>query len=126
MTGGRDELLWRVAGGEVSLPVPSGQPVTLQEMFWEEGSDLVLRARFIAPLIARAGRALDHDTAVADMAYLCSSFVLPQLDAQQARRVQIILSLSDIALPFGQSDPDATQFFEAYRMDGDTCISEIF
>ncbi|QCO54458.1 hypothetical protein EOK75_00645 [Pseudorhodobacter turbinis] len=126
MTQRSQDLLWRIAGGDAQFTVPSGQHVTLQEMFWEEGDELVLRARFVAPQIARAEGALDHDAAAVDMAYLCDRFVLPQLQAETARPAQIILSLSDVELPFGQSDPDATQFFEAYRLDGDACISEVF
>jgi hypothetical protein len=29
-------------------------------------------------------------------------------------------------VPFGEPAPDATQFFEAYRVEGDTCIWEAF
>ena len=30
------------------------------------------------------------------------------------------------AVPFGEAAPDATQFFEAYRVEGDACIWEAF
>lgn len=111
---------------EATLPVPSGQPVRLQDIFWEEGDDLLLRVRFVAPQIARNGGSVDHDTAITDMRHLCEHFVLAQLTEGDEMPAQIILSLSDIEVPFGEADADATQFFEAYRLDGTNCISELY
>jgi Family of unknown function (DUF6497) len=34
--------------------------------------------------------------------------------------------MSDRVVPFGQTDPEATQFFEAYSLQGDTCVWEMF
>ena len=36
----------------------------------------------------------------------------------------IVVSLADRETEFGQSDPDVTQFFEAYRPVDNTCIWE--
>ena len=107
-----------------AFAVPSGQPVTLQDVFWEEGDDLILRVRFIAPLIARAGGTVGYDIAVKDMLHLCATYVLPQVEAGVDTPDQIILSLSDIEVPFGEADPDATQFFEAYSIQNGACIWE--
>ena len=106
--------------------VPSGQPVHLQEIFWEEGEDLLLRVRFIAPQIARTGGTIDHDTATKDMRHLCEHFVLTQFAEGEEMPAQIIVSLSDVEVPFGEADPDATQFFEAYHLDSNSCISELY
>jgi hypothetical protein len=106
--------------------VPSGQVVTLQDIFWEEGDGLVLRVRFIAPQIARLGGTVDYETAAIDMQYLCETYVLPQIEAGADKPEQVILSLSDIEVPFGEADPEATQFFEAYSLQGDSCIWEAY
>ena len=126
MTTPMHAKLWQVTAEAAEFPVPSGQSVTLQDLFWEEGEELILRVRFLAPAIARDAGSITHDVASADMLYLCEAFVLPQIAAGPDSPTQVILSLSDIAVPFGEANPDATQFFEAYIVDGDSCISEVF
>lgn len=126
MTEPMQAKLWQVTAETAEFPVPSGQSITLQDLFWEEGEELILRVRFLAPAIARDGGTVAHDVASADMLYLCEAFVLPQIAAGPDSPTQVILSLSDIAVPFGEANPDATQFFEAYIVDGDSCISEVF
>ena len=37
---------------------------------------------------------------------------------------QIVISLMDRLVDFGATNPDATQFFEAYRIEDGTCIWE--
>jgi hypothetical protein len=39
---------------------------------------------------------------------------------------QVIISLSDTAVPFGESAPEATQFFEAFAIRDGACIWEMF
>ena len=39
---------------------------------------------------------------------------------------QIVISLSDRPVPFGEAAPDATQFFEAFALQDGTCIWEMF
>lgn len=106
--------------------VPSGQIVTLQDVFWEEGDALTLRVRFLAPQIARAKAQIDYDTAAKDMLHLCEAYVLPSVAQEPEAPDQIIVSLSDIEVPFGQSDPEATQFFEAYRIENGACKWEVY
>ena len=127
MTGWQEQL-WRATAetGPDMFPVPSGQAVILQDVFWEEGDDLILRVRFLAPQIARDGGDVDYDTAAKDMLHLCESFVLPQVAESVDKPDQIIISLSDIEVPFGEADPDATQFFEAYRIQDGACIWDVY
>lgn len=114
-------------GGE-RVAVPSGQSVTLQDVIRDapgpEGA--ALRFRFIAPAIARAGGTIDFDTAISDMLHLCQVYVVPRLGEFGPMPTQLIISLSDVAVPFGQAAPEATQFFEAYRIEGGDCIWEQF
>jgi hypothetical protein len=109
------------------IAVPSGQTVTLQEVIWNEPgpAGLTIRFRFVAPAIAPGG-GIDFATAAADMAHLCESYALPRIAAAGPAPAQVIISLADRALPFGQAAPEATQFFEAYRIEDGRCIWEAF
>ncbi len=117
-----------LAGDDVPLEVPSGQVVTLQDVIWNApGPDgLTLRFRFVAPAIAKSAPAIDFETAIADMRALCDSFALPRIADFGPEPAQIIISLSDVPVQFGEAAPDATQFFEAYRIENGTCVWEIY
>lgn len=110
------------------ISVPSGQGVKFVEVIHDapgpEG--LTVRFRFLAPAIARQGGRVDAEAAQADMAHLCDTFALPRLPVPGPAPSQIVISLSDRPVPFGQSDPDATQYFEAFRPEGGRCIWEPF
>ncbi len=114
------------ASGEIA--VPSGQPVsyldTVQTAPGTEG--LTIRFRFVAPQIAREGGGITPEVAQADMAWLCENFALDRLPSTGPAPSQIVISLADRPLPFGEPDPDATQFFEAFSVEGDTCSWEAF
>ncbi len=115
-------------GSDTEIPVPSGQPVFLQDVIWNapgpEG--LTLRFRFIAPQIARDTGTVDYEMAAADMMPLCQTYALPRLGEFGPQPSQIIISLSDIAVAFGDTVPEATQFFEAFSYQDGTCIWEIY
>lgn len=117
-----------LAGDDTLIAVPSGQPVTLQDVIWNAPgpSGLTLRFRFIAPQIAQIGGSVDFATAITDMQALCNTYALSRLADLGPEPAQIIISLSDVAVAFGASAPEATQFFEAYSIADDTCQWEIF
>lgn len=110
------------------IAVPSGQTVMLHEVIGNvpgpEG--LTLRFRFIAPQIAQDGGNIDYDLASADMQHLCESYVLPRIAEYGPEPKQIIISLADRAVEFGDSAPDVTQFFDAYSYEDGICILEAF
>lgn len=114
------------AEGELTLP--SGQEVTFVEMIHDAAgpAGLTYRFRFLAPAIARSGGTVDAEAALADMAYLCETYALPRLANTGPQPEQVVISLADRAVDFGATDPDATQFFEAFRPDDDTCLWEGF
>jgi hypothetical protein len=114
-------------GDDTLIPVPSGQAVTLQEVVWNApGPDgLTLRFRFVAPGIAPGG-GINFDAATADMQALCESYARPRVTDFGPQVQQIIISLSDRAVVFGATEPDVTQFFEAYRLEDGACIWEIY
>lgn len=115
-------------GDETLIDVPSGQPVTLLDVIWNtpgpEG--LTMRFRFLAPQIAQPGGTISFDQAVEDMKALCQTYALPRLATPGPVPSQIIISLSDIPVPFGAPMPDATQFFEAFSIENGACKWEIY
>ncbi|MEZ5777977.1 MAG: DUF6497 family protein [Paracoccaceae bacterium] len=113
-------------GGEIA--VPSGQVVTYQDTISTAPGPggLVIRFRFVAPAIARDGGTVTPEVAQEDMEFLCRTYALPRLSETGPVPDQVVISLADRELPFGEASPDATQFFEAYRVEGATCIWEAF
>ena len=117
-------------GDPTELTLPSGQVVSLQDVVWNAPgpAGLTLRFRFVAPAIAEtgAGSGVDFDTAAGDMTWLCQFYALPRLSALGPKPAQIIISLSDRPLRFGEAAPDATQFFVAYSLTDGLCTVELF
>lgn len=115
-----------VSGDGLAVPVPSGLAVTFLDVVLNapgpEG--LAARFRFVAPQIK--GGAVEFEVASADMAHLCQNFALQRVAKFGPVPSQIIISLSDSAVPFGEAAPDVTQFFEAYRIEDERCIWEAF
>lgn len=111
----------------VAIAVPSGQPVTLTEILGDENpGEMWMRFRFVAPQIARDGGTIAHDTAAADLDWLCANLVLPYLDGRGLKPARVILSMADRPVRFGVSDPAATQYFETFRPEAGRCIWEAF
>lgn len=117
-----------VPGEGLTLDLPSGQRVTLLETIWNTaGPDgLVTRFRFLAPQINPATGTVGYETAAADIAWICQNFALSRATEFGPLPRQIIVSLEDREVAFGSTDPEATQFFEAFRIEGDSCIWEVF
>ncbi|RRH76347.1 DUF6497 family protein [Falsigemmobacter faecalis] len=115
--------------GQEQIPVPSGQAVRFQDVILNQPGPMGLSARFrfIAPAISREGGAISFETASSDMEYLCNSFALPKVTTGTGPvPAQIIVSMSDIPVNFGEITPEATQFFEAFSIAGDACLWEQF
>lgn len=111
-----------------ALAVPSGQAVTyldtIQAIPGPEG--LTIRFRFLAPAISRENGSVRAEAAQKDMEWLCQNYALPRLPTTGPVPEQVVISLSDKPVEFGVSSPEATQYFEAYRVEGDTCRWEVF
>ncbi|TCM88059.1 DUF6497 family protein [Rhodovulum steppense] len=110
------------------IDVPSGQSVTLFDAITgEPGPEgLTVRFRFLAPQIARAGGTMPYELAAGDIEYLCDNYALPRLSNIGPEVSQIVITLMDRPVPFGQPDPEATQFFEAFRPEDGRCLWEGF
>lgn len=112
----------------VRVEVPSGQEVVYVDVIQGEPgtAGLVYRFRFIAPAIARQGGTVSMEVAHDDMQALCDGFALPRIADTGPQPGQIIISLSDRPVPFGEPMPEATQYFEAYRAENGKCIWEMY
>ena len=109
----------------LAIDVPSGQPVELHEVLVDDlGDEVWLRFRFIAPEIAREGGSITYATAEPDFMHLCETLALPYIAEYALSGDVIVISLADRDTEFGLPDPDATQFFEAFRPVDNTCIWE--
>ena len=124
----RDTVRIEPAADAALIDVPSGQPIRLIDTVWGVAgpSGLTVRFRFLAPQIERDLGRMTFVEAEADMAHLCQTYALPRLAVPGPDVAQIIISLSDRIVEFGEISPDATQFFEAYRAEDGRCIWEGF
>ncbi|WP_299982301.1 DUF6497 family protein [uncultured Ruegeria sp.] len=107
------------------LPVPSGQPVELSNVLLDTNpGELWVRFRFIAPRIGSTVGRITYDVAVIDMEHLCQMLAVPYVAQHKLEPARVVISFSDRPMEFGTSEPDATQFFEAYRLEQSQCIWE--
>lgn len=111
----------------LAYDVPSGQPVDLHEVLIDDvGNQTLLRFRFLAPKIARDTGDISYGEAGPDMEHLCETVALPYSRDFELEGEVVVISLADRVVEFGTADPEATQFFDAFRIDGDACIWEAF
>lgn len=112
------------ASGDL-LAVPSSQPVTFLEMLSDTTANgLMYRFRFVAPEIGQEGR--EYQDVEVDMQFLCESFAIPRVADIGPLPNQIVISFSQQETEFGVANEDVIQFFEAYRIEDETCILEFF
>lgn len=113
------------ATSALAQEVPSGQPITLQEVLIDEVSgETWLRFRFIAPHIARASGLVTYEKAAADIEHLCTYLAVPYTKEYDLEGDVVVISLADRETEFGVPDPEATQYFEAFRPVDNACILE--
>lgn len=111
---------------EDELAVPSGMPVTLHEMFWDDqGNGPVYRFRFLAPEIGGESP-VAYEEVAADMDALCQGFAAPRLDGAEPAPSRIVISLMAEPVEYGDPSPGIRQYFEAYSLQGGLCIWEAF
>lgn len=109
------------------IPVPSGQMVRFIETISDAQGPmgLTLRFRFLAPQIGGTDP-LEAEAALSDMEALCNSFALQRLPTTGPAPAQIVISLADRWVPFGEVDTEAVQYFEAYSVADGACIWEFY
>ncbi|MGH1465867.1 MAG: DUF6497 family protein [Cognatishimia sp.] len=111
---------------EETLAVPSGFSVRMQENRIDQLPDgaQVLRMRFVMPAMARPEHV--YAEVEGDFEALCNQLASGLVHAQTDDIDHIVVSLSDRETDFGVSNPDATQYFEAFTLETDICIWEGF
>lgn len=105
------------------MPVPSGMQTQFVEVILEPDKGIA-RFRFIAPELGKLGFELADISD--DFGWLCEQMALPALRNVGWEADQIVVSISDRVVPFGESNSDAVQYFDGYSIDGDMCLWEPF
>jgi hypothetical protein len=108
-----------------AIDVPSGQPVELWQVLVDQvGPQIWLRFRFLTPQIAQDTGSITYEDASGDFEVLCEDVALPYMAEHALTGDIVMITLLDRMVEFGQPDPDATQFIDAFRPEGDTCVQE--
>ncbi|WP_143058017.1 DUF6497 family protein [Loktanella fryxellensis] len=107
------------------IDVPSGLSVALDDVILEAEAQTA-RFRFIAPAIAEGPDAVTFGDVVDDLQYLCDAVIVPALQSQGWTSGDVVMSLSDQPVDFGEYDPAVTQFFQPFRLQDAACIWEDF
>lgn len=110
------------------ITVPSGQAVTLLDVIEDtQGPEgLTVRFRFLAPGVAKVGGTVSAETAATDMDALCQDYALPRIANTGPQPAQIVISMADRDVPFGETHPEATQLFNSYSIADGTCVWDMF
>lgn len=106
-----------------SLTAPSGLTIEVGEVRLEEDTGFA-RFRFIAETLGQTGA--EFADVQPDFQWLCETLAVPALAANDFTPDQVIISLGDRLVPFGSSDPDATQYIAGFTTDGESCTEELF
>ena len=119
-----------LAAGACEDPPPAGDAVATPSGRAVQALDVVTNApgpkgatarfRFVVPGLTA------EDDPGADMEAVCNNYALPRIGGMVPAPQQIIIVFADRAVPFGEVSPDAVQVFEAYRVENDVCIWEMF
>lgn len=114
-------LIAMAAPALAETATPSGYTHALFEAIHEADAGL-WRFRYLSQ-----GLTLEDYASVADdFLHLCEADILPALAQAGETANQIVISIADREVPFGTSDPQAVQFFEAFHVENDSCIWEEF
>lgn len=108
--------------------VPSGVAHRVYDIILDvkpDGHFTYARFRFVAPEIGAAGGPTYSDLE-GDFQVLCDDYALGVVVAGADPVDRIVISLSDREVEFGYADPDATQYFEAFKAENGVCIWEYF
>ncbi len=118
-------LIFALLGSAVcaDIDVPSGLDVALYDVVMEPDTNTA-RFLFVAPALSPDGAGVTFTEVEADFPYICENLVLPALASNNWHDANVIISLADREVPFGILTPDATQFFEMYQVQDNTCIWE--
>lgn len=103
------------------IPVPSGAETRFHDVIVE---DETARFRFLVAGLGSDG--LTFSDMAPDFPHLCNDYAVPALAANDLRVAQVVISIADRPVPFGEADPEATQFFEGFTVSDGLCMWEQF
>jgi hypothetical protein len=110
-----------------TVEVPSGQSLELHEVLVDNvGPEKWMRFRFLAPAIGKQPGDKSFADVEDDFAYLCTALALPYLKEFGLSADVVAVSFLSEPVPFGESDPDVTQFVEVFRVSTGVCEWEGF
>lgn len=110
------------------MELPSGVEAELQEVLVETiGAETWVRFRLLAAEIDRhRADAPAFGELEQDFPHLCRTLALPYLETYALDADRVVISLADRDVEFGVTDPEATQYFELFRVGDGTCVWEAF
>ncbi|MCB5409886.1 DUF6497 family protein [Pseudogemmobacter faecipullorum] len=110
------------AAAQEGLALPSGRPVSFLDIVTDTAgaAGATARFRFIDTTLQQG------EDRSEDMQALCDTYALGRVDGMVPAPQQIVITLADRELPYGEAHPEAVQFFEAYGIKNGSCIWEIF
>lgn len=109
------------------VEVPSGQSLELHEVLVDNvGPEKWMRFRFLAPAIGKQPGDQSFADVENDFAYLCTALALPYLKEFGLSADVIAVYFLSEPVPFGESDPNVTQFVEVFRVSAGVCKWEGF
>lgn len=105
------------------MPVPSGMATQFVEVVLEPDTGFA-RFRFVAPDLGQLGSELSDISD--DFVWLCEHMALPALIQTGWEAQQIVISIADRPLAFGETSPGAVQYFDGFSISGSSCLWEPF
>lgn len=69
---------------------------------------------------------MDFEASIGDMQHLCDTYARHIMAAPLPASVQVIISFADMPVPFGETNPEVTQFFVAFSLKDGLCMLEPF
>jgi hypothetical protein len=110
-----------------TLAAPSGQSVQVQDLMIEENphsGELQVVVRLLAPQIA--GDGLSGAELRGDMDWACLTWGVPVAQAEAATPGWVVVEMMEAPVERGIATPEIRRYFESYRLEGPTCIWELF
>jgi len=117
-------IVWPRASVVGGLAAPSGQPVALHEVLFEdqaEGTTWVV-VRVLAPDMA----AMTPEGRTGDMGWACATWGLNAATTLTGPPERIVVQMMVEPFPRGEPTPTITQNIETYSVEDATCIWELF
>lgn len=121
-------LCWSLPVYGDVISAPSGLQVELHETLYEPlgvtaSTARIMRLRFVAPDLGDVEE-YGIDRVEGDFEWFCHQFGLPRARKAAPLVEQVIVSIASQEVPFGDIVPEVVQYFDAFRIEEDSCIWE--